>query len=155
MSESRGSRIVDSSAQSKEGNMSDLRNEFPLVAARCDELGIALKAEFGITELYQITGESPVWTRRQISQGKISAKKRVVTVVTKSGEQSKVEKWFIGISQAEARLNHISDKETNRQIARSDPKAYYGRGSMGPKAIANALSNLSEEQKEQLRKLLG
>jgi hypothetical protein len=143
----------DGTSELKEDKMSDLTGHIRL-SARCTELGLKLQPEYGITEAYQILGESPVWVRRMITSKpqKLAATKREVRLVLSSGDQSLVERWHVSAEALEGRLQLLEEKAEARAEAKANPKGYYAR--KGQVSLATLVKGLDAESLAKLRELL-
>lgn len=112
-----------------------------VLSIRCNELGIAVKDSYSAKEVMFITGQSQVWTYRQLKQGKLEG-----------ARQDKDGVWTIPATTVENKLQGIIDKRQAAADRFADPATALKASrqsqkisEMSDQAIANKILRLQEE----------
>ena len=146
--------------------------EWPAIASRIEALkkvdpegykNLRVAEWYSIKQAAYIIGQGTQWLRKQLinktdKQGHpyfLQGQTKMAKFTTPTGEGS-VEMWMIRIDAVQERMMHFLAAAAKKEAVRNNPKAHIRTNTYQPrKSLLEQVAEMSEEEKAQLKKLLG
>ena len=146
--------------------------EWPAISARIEALkkvdaegykSLEVREWYSIKQAAYIIGQGTQWLRKQLinkadKQGNLyfqTGQTKRAKMASPTGEGS-IEMWLIRIDAVQERMMHFLAVAAKKEAVRNNPKAHIRSNNYQPrKSLLEQVAEMTPEEKEQLKKLLG